>query len=482
MRSISIIIALLLAAGLSFGAEVSKKQDISITPVFTDVPKDELQPGVDIAYFDAQLSQVFLDMKRFNVIGYGFKFDNFESIDAFIQKVREAKEKQALKDEKYRDADLGVIIIPAEEMAKLAGSFFITIPSMTSIRFDRYKVTNRASDKEIKSRKDIFYITEVNLKGEKVRVAVYEKEIKRVRANIIIRFIDADGQLLEQFRREATGTGDDYPTAYKSVVNNSLSGLSGFLRAMPQFKLKSVVLATGGGNIRAELGADIGVRPGYEWIVKREAQADLGFSSANDTGLVRVNLVNPTNFLGTVIFGAPQVGDQLIEAPMSGARFVPFLDIYAFLLSSAGGDLVIMPTFGISFEGEIGYNGLGELRMGYGIPLGLNLATGSFAIPLFAEIGGGTESYLGMFSFQLGATVGFGGIFRVYADTDLDSDILQADVYIKPKAALNIQFSQGFKIRLGAGLYAGYDIINNSLLDFPLTLGACVNADLIFRL
>ncbi|RKY01448.1 MAG: hypothetical protein DRP54_03705, partial [Spirochaetes bacterium] len=83
--SIFVIIAISIAC---FGAEVSEKQDIAI---FGLTYYNYSIPSEILGYIDSSISNVFINLKRFNVLGYGNYRIEEKDIDEFIERIREIK-------------------------------------------------------------------------------------------------------------------------------------------------------------------------------------------------------------------------------------------------------------------------------------------------------------------------------------------------------------------------------------------------------
>jgi hypothetical protein len=74
------------AGSLLFSAEVTEQQDLAIfglTHYSYNIPDDVL------VYVDSSINHVFVNLKRFNVLGYGNYRMESKDIDDFIQRIRE---------------------------------------------------------------------------------------------------------------------------------------------------------------------------------------------------------------------------------------------------------------------------------------------------------------------------------------------------------------------------------------------------------
>jgi hypothetical protein len=441
---------------LFFGeAEVSQKKEIAVFPVYSSYNI----PDAAYRYFDDRLIGMLSKMKRFQVIGYQYRLD-YNSAEQFIKKIQDLKKEAALKNPKYMDADLGVAVIPAADMQKLANSFFIFIPSITG-----YSSTE--------------YMVEVQEKRNNKIVIKLVKEYK-VQANVSVKIVTAEGNLLNTYEDSKASTSRaNAIEAYQNAVNGAIGGLEFFLRSMDEFKIKTRVLEIGQRGVALEQGGNLGIRPGYEFFIQQETTVMGRFQEKMNTGLLRIRETGEQYSYAEILTGFPQVGDQLVEAPMLGGRFNILAGISPMKLDSANIKILYSSpgiafvstesfsqstyafTAGLNMEGELGYAGLFDLNVGLLV---------NNPLAFYFELGGGYELYFGSLSAVMGADLSFVGtvkyLGKYYNDslitiksTEFDDDI---DIYmmggtlgVKPKLALNYQFNQHFKLRLvgGYGFY-----------------------------
>jgi hypothetical protein len=459
MKLWSLLLAsLFLVINLALGAEVSEKKDIAVFPVYSSYNI----PDAAYRYFDDKLVSILGGMKRFQVIGYQYRLDN-NTAEGFITKIQELKKQSALQNPKYIDQDLGVAVIPATDMQKLVNSVFIFIPSITGFSETQYDV-------------------EVQEKRNGKIIVRLVKEYKTY-VNVSVKIITSGGDLMDTYTgsKETTSRVSSID-AYNRGVDSAISGLGFSLRNMEQFKLKSQVLKTDGGQIYLETGKDLGIQTGYEFTIQKETKVLERFTEKTITGLVRVNGIGDQYSTATVIFGMPQPGDQLVESPKSGLRFNIFGGIAPMNIKAADIKLIFydsspwkstntntttfsqssfVPLVGVNFEYELGYAGLFDLN--FGLLINNPLAA-------YVEIGGGYELYFGMMSLNIGADLSFIGnyinmgklksdgydiIGDVTYGGDEDLSIVGFSMGVKPKIGLNFQISQGVKLRIGGG-YALY--------------------------
>ncbi len=416
----------------SEGPEVSEKQDVSVFGVYSSYN----MPSAAVMYFDDQMIGIFNSMKRFKVIGYQYRLDDSSAVK-FIEHIKSLKEQKALKDQRYLDEDLGVVIIPGAEFDKLVNSFFIIIPSVSGWRITEAKVQKQKTD--LKGNVQTYYVLE-----------------QTAEVSVSIKILDAEGSLMDVYNATETKKSEKgAQDAYRKAIDSALGGLNLFLRKTDQFKLKTKVLQNLGSKVYLQLGKDLGVKPGYEFVLKKKMTIGEGFTTSIDAGLVRVSTIGDNYSVATILKGAPQANDQLIESAMAGGRFniyagVVLADPGVSILNISGeynGTATFSPNamgidLGIAVEAEIGYSLLSRLA------IGMVLNSPSL---FYADLGLGYELYLGSFSLA--------------PELDLSAGLIAADLGgnyslgglffgIKPKVSLNIQISQKFKFRL----YGGYSL------------------------
>lgn len=458
MRRVLLVLLALLSFGTIFAeAVVSEKKDISVFPMFSS----ENLPTAAYKYFDDLLIEQLSSMKRFQVIGYQFRLDG-DSAEDFIAKIQTLKKQRALSNPKYIDADLGVAVIPATEMEKLANSFFIFIPSIVGYSTTSYNV-------EVKEYKD---------GREVIRI----KKMYKAEVAISVKIITAEGDLMDTYNRKVEAESEKGSVdAYQKAASSAIGGLGFYLRTLDQFKLRTQVLKVDGGQIAMQLGHDLGVKSGYEFVIQ-ENEIMMNLTNKKNVGLVRVNNITDQWSYATTIFGAPKVGDQLVEAPLVGGRVNLFAGLMPMKIddtsvfvrcyednSSISFDATsefkassYVPGVALDFEFELDYSWLLDFNMG--------LLIGS-PLAFYVDMGPAYELYFGPVSVGLGLDFSLMGNYTYFGKLmlgagyakfggtnytgNVDVSLVGFVFGIKPKIDLNFQVSQGFKLRVLAG-YALY--------------------------
>ena len=300
-----------------------------------------------------------------------------------------------------------------------------------------------------------------------------EKQGFKAEVTVSVRFIDAEGKLLDIYNANGDSTDDTETAAYKGAVDSAMAMFTKFVRSMDQFKLKTQVKALRPDGVVAELGKDMGVLPGYEYTVAKDSKDE--FEKGKDIGLIRVRQVSESNSLASVIFGFPQVGDQLIEAPMANMRFTGLMDLYIAGLGTTA--MTMVPAIGLAGEYEIGYDIVTEARITY-LMKAYSSTYYDFYIPAMLEIGASWEIYLGPLSLQPGFDLGIAGLYGVQLLNSDNNQFYMTDVMAKVKVALNMQLAQGFKVRVSGGYCLAFGL--GTLYGLGLN-GPVASAELVFR-
>ncbi len=284
------------AGSLLFSAEVSERQDLAIfglTYYSYNIPD-----GV-LGYVDSSINHVFVNLKRFNVLGYGNYRMESRDIDDFIQRIRELQADKA-KDAGTYDEKFGTVVIKGEDFDRIVGSFLIVIPSLANY-------TVALEETEVVS-------------GD----TIYVKEAYVVDIVIDLTFVNVrEGTQEESVRVTGQGRDLDLGRAEKNAVDRAVSMLDYNIKQVEAFRIKSGVIRRTGDVVLFELGKNIGIKPGdeYEVMTKQEI-GNTGRLVELPTGLVRVKKVYPDVTEAKVVFQKEKItiGDQLVEVAMMGLQ------------------------------------------------------------------------------------------------------------------------------------------------------------------
>jgi hypothetical protein len=121
--SIALILCIVFGGAL-FSQQVSEKKDIA---VFGLSYYDWNIPQAAIGMVDSQISDVFINLGRFNILGMTYKLSAGD-INAFIEEIKKVKEQNMEVPEAVK---LGQETFTEADFNKIVGSFLVVIPVMT---------------------------------------------------------------------------------------------------------------------------------------------------------------------------------------------------------------------------------------------------------------------------------------------------------------------------------------------------------------
>jgi len=279
---------------LSISAEISEKKDIAIFGLSTRVI------GISnslIYYVDSSINHYFIKQKRFNVLGYGDYRLKSESIDDFIDRIREIRAKKAEEIGVY-DEKFGTVVIKGEDFDRIVNSFLVVIPILSNHTVKRSQVEKVSGSTK--------YVEDV-----------YEVEIV-----IDLTFVNVkEGKKEASIRLYGEGTDVDYGKAEKVAVDNAVAQLPYEVKKLDIFKIKSGVLMVRGDMVIFALGEDLGVKPGDEYEVMTKHKIGKSDKIVElPTALIRVRRVYPDHSEGRIIYQKDKItqGDQLVEVARTG--------------------------------------------------------------------------------------------------------------------------------------------------------------------
>jgi hypothetical protein len=435
--------------------EVSEKQDLAIfglTRSVYDVPEDVL------VFADSSIKHVFVNLKRFDVLGYGQYRIESEDIDDFVKRVREIRSEKAKEAGTY-DEKFGTVVIKGEDFDRIVNSFLVVLPTLAS-----YTITVERQE----------YISELT---------TYVRRKYEVGVVIDITFVDVrEGTQRESLRVAGSGSHADVDRAGRKAVENAISGLSYQIRQVEAFKIKSGVVSVRGDIVTFVPGKDLGVKPGDEYeVMTRQEVGKTGRIVEMPTGLVKVKKVYPELSEGRIVYQKEQIteGDQLVELAQFGAQ----VSFYAGMMK------VDIPDMDYSFKlqgdtpvaGEYYYIELNQKEREYvpdvGIRLVKNLgyrfrgvfdATAILNFPLFGglgELGIGSTFYKRRLSIDLLAAGGI--LYMTTFSKDLSQNNVSSliidgeEIDFQYDPALNIY---GISVGVKGGMGFNFRLNQNSLL------------------
>lgn len=340
---------LLFLATLGGAVEISEKQDIAIfglTYYSYRIPDDVL------SYSDSSINHVFVNLKRFNVLGYGEYRIESQDIDDFVERIREIRAEKAKQEGTY-DEKFGTVVIKGEDFDRIVNSFLVVIPSLSN------------------------YTTDLEYKELVSGSTTYLVKTYSVNIVIDLSFINIqEGTTQESIRISGSGSDPQLNKANSEAVENAISALSHRIRQIDAFKIKSGVIRVRGNTLYFELGEDIGVKPGDEYqVMTKQEIGKTGRIVELPTGLVRVKKAFPEVSEASIVIQKERIteGDQLVELPLFGARVSFFSGVMKIDIPDMNYDIFLVDDFYIPPLTSYYYISLDQKEKSYAPEVGLRV-------------------------------------------------------------------------------------------------------------
>ncbi len=427
-RKITVLFALLCA--LQLGAQqVSEKQDLTIFDI------SFYGPNIDrrvVEGVDARIRQVFVNLGRFNVIGLTYRLDSV-NVEDFLAKIRAAKESNTYIPIRFQT---GEALFTEAEYNKLINSFILVIPQINNFSVER--------------------------RGNNF-VASVETSFSVIDARTM--------SAIKEIVIETSGTNRSENEARREAVNAIAPRLQFEIRSIPQFRIRSGILEKTFGQVVFELGRNMGIQVGDEYVVQRKSTV-AGFEDVEETGLLIVKDVQERFSRAVVIYGNPEIGDPIEELPRLGVDIVPYATLGFRSLLEAGslsGDQASTQVINLGLKGIL-TQGVFDVRPTVAFEytqsdLGF---LGFFFIPFNIWVGAEYTLYLNRITLNPGVSVGATGIFFIWDDS---SDPLTYS-HFGAQARMNASLLLGRDFKLGGTLGARFMLgifpgsVSTALNDF----------------
>ena len=269
---------------------VSEKKDVAI---FALGYYGWAIPLETLGSIDIEIQKVFVDLGRFNIIGYTERLSS-GGLQQFIATLKKAKEANFVMPEKFQ---FGEAVLTEAEFNKLVGAFIIATPIVSEFN-SRYN-----SDK-----------------------SQWETDIK---TNVTFIDVGAGGSVLGI--AEVKTSGSDKNNQNKSI-SSAIEGIPMQLqyevRKVPAFQINTRVLTASGSEIKLQLGQNMGIKKGDEYSIMVSETVE-GFKNESEKGLVAIKDVGSEVSTGQVLYSSIKLTKdvQLHEIPRLGIDAEPFLHV-----------------------------------------------------------------------------------------------------------------------------------------------------------
>jgi hypothetical protein len=343
-------------------ATVSDKQPLAIFALGYygyDIPEEAL------GSVDARIMEVFTQMKRFSIIGFEQRFTSAD-VSQFIQDLKNIKEANLVIPEKYL---LGEAFLTEAEMNKLIGAFYIVMPVVTDF--------------------SLKYLPADKAKGTK---ASWKCSI-----DVSVTFQDvAQGVTMSAPVISASGTS---ALSREEAAMSAIDSLPGQMEIVARkvFPLDSKIVSATFSSVKMRLGANMGIKKGYEFAVIDKQDID-GIIDERECGLVVVKSVTSEFSDATILYSSIplQKETQLREIPRGGSDLAAYCSVlygsYPVLIGAQSNGVFTAPGFKATAS-----EGFYDFKPFIGVQAyapGLSLIGANMFFPMTFYLGGEYNLYL----------------------------------------------------------------------------------------
>ena len=365
-------ICALVTISAGFSQEVSEKKEIA---VLTLGHQRWVIAPASLDRIDEQIREVFVNLGRFSVIGMGYQLDA-EDVGTFIENIKRFKAENVEIPEKVQ---MGQEFFTQADLNRLVASFIVVVPSVVDFRVQR----DRAGVWTYAIRTSFSFIS-----------------VEQLRA-------------FAQFSIETSRSDRYQGIALRAAVDAIAPRLNYEVRRIAEFRLRTGILETRGSDVVVELGRNMGVRAGDEYLIVAPRVLPSGKQITEEKGLLVVRDVREDSSVASVVYSDPPAapGDQLEELPRVGTESTPYIRAVAWQPVTSS---FLLPTLvGIRQTISRGFSSL-RPHVGVEVPLHLML-WGVPGVPMNFYVGGEYDLSLGRLTIAprasagIGAYVGVGG-------------------------------------------------------------------------
>lgn len=366
----ALVLALAMAASPLFAQApvVSEKKDVA---VFALGYYGWAIPFETLGNIDMEIQKVFVDLGRFNIIGVTQRLSS-GGLEQFIATLKKAKEASFVMPEKYQ---FGEAILTEGEFNKLVGAFIVAAPVVSN--FNSYY-----------DQKRLEWVTDL-------------------KTNVTFIDVAAGGTVMAI--ADIQTSGSDKQSQNKSIqgaIDSIPMQLQYEIRKVPAFQINTRVLAVSGGEIKMQLGANMGIKKGDEYSVIVGGMVE-GFKDEREAGLVAIKDVGAEVSTGQVVYSSAKLTKdvQLREIPRLGFDFEPYIHVLG------GEDSVFLPGGrAVVSRGFYGFRPYAGIQ----VPVGQTIAVFTAAfIPVSVVFGGEYNVSLGRLALTPYAGIGASYVYVI---------------------------------------------------------------------
>jgi hypothetical protein len=373
-------------------------------------------PNAVLGGIDEEIRSVFINLGRFDVVGLTQRLEEGD-VNEFIDKIKQYKEQQV---EIPEEVQMGQAFFTRADFDRLVGSFIVVMPSVAN-----------------------YVVTRLGAKN-------YQANIKTS-----FTFINVEeGRTFAQAFVDTEGKEETAELAIKEALDKIPMQLTYEVRKIPAFQIKTGILEVRGSEVILELGRDLGLKVGDEFVIVSSRILESGKTLSQENGLLVIKEVSDEVSVGKVIYARPQpqIGDQLQEIPRLGLDTSPYVHYAVGLAYDRNGTVIIGARQSFS-RGFYSFRPL----VGIEVPFVANIAAG---LPLNIYVGGEYDIYFGRFQIVPTAAFGVGGAYLWYLRNRSDEDKFIM-TYVGGNAGImvNYLFHKNFRFSLEVGYLNWFSLV-----------------------
>jgi len=385
-------------------------------------------PNAVLGGIDEEIRSVFINLGRFDVVGLTQRLEEGD-LNEFIDKIKMYKEEQV---EIPEEVQMGKEFFTKADFDSLVGSFIVVVPAVANY------VVARLDTEEY----------QINIKTSFSFVNVEE------------------GRTFAQAFVDTQGKDENVDLAIKDALDAIPMQLTFEIRKIPEFQLKTGVIEVRGSEIIIELGRDLGLKAGDEYVIVSGEILQSGKALTRENGLVVIKEVSDEVSVAKIIYArpGPQIGDQLQEVPRFGMDTTPYVHLAKGALYNRDTTILIGARQAVS-RGFFGFRPL----VGIEVPLIANIAA---ALPVNIYLGGEYDIYFGRFQLVPMAGLGVGMAYLwylKYADVPEDKRFFLTHVGGIAGVTANYLFHKNFRFSVEVGYMNWFSLIPLKVFTDNLT-------------
>jgi len=377
-----VLLSIMFGNVIVFSQEVSEKKEVA---VFKLSYYNWSIPNQVLGSIDAQIRNVIVNLGRFKVLAMTYQLGS-DDVNTFINKIKEFKEKNVKIPE---EVAMGHVVFTEADLNQLIGSFIVIIPSV------------------------VYYDLKI-IRDENGLFKEYNVSIRTA-----FSILNVDTMVLEkEILIETSGSDTDKDKAIRDAIDDITGRLEFEIKSVPIFTLKTGVLEVYGRGITLQMGKDMGIKQGFEFVLLEEKVLKSGLKRVNERGLVIVNKVDEEVSEATILYGNPQEGDQLKEIPRVGVESF----LYTHLFIENKNNQFALSSLNIGLRATLSL-GVYSIRPIAGVEIPINLSTDEdarlnsyliqlFGIPITAYLGVEYTTYMGRLQISPAVSLAMSGFYN----------------------------------------------------------------------